>query len=406
MTLTRAKFLAYMKERWCKPDAIMQSLVVKAPFLGLVSKDETLGGKYYHVPILQTGPQGRSHTYATAKTNATGSTTVGFDLTYVSNYMLAKIDGNTVNDTRGNDNALYDAIDHEMMAAIATLRKDIRLKLYKNTGATRGQCSAVTLTTATLANKEDVINFEVGQSIAAASTDGTSSSLRDSGDTVTLTAINRSTGVLTASTNWKTTISGMGNTDYLFQAGDFGTGLAGLDSWVPSSAPGATAFYGVDRSVDTVRLGGHRYTGTGMPLEVAIMKATAEASLLDAEPEVCFCNTNTWAKLATSIGAARENRITKVSPNGMDATVGYAAIMVATEAGEVKVIADPGCPPNAMYLLDMSTWVLASVGPVVNIIDDDGLTVRRGSSDDWLIELKSRMNLGCRAPGKNTRIAI
>ncbi len=90
----------------------------------------------------------------------------------------------------------------------------------------------------------------------------------------------------------------------------------------------------------------------------------------------------------------------------MDATVGYAAIMVATEAGEVKVIADPGCPPNAMYLLDMSTWVLASVGPVVNIIDDDGLTVRRGSSDDWLIELKSRMNLGCRAPGKNTRIAI
>ncbi len=404
MTLTRTKFLAYMKERWARPDAMMQALIVKAPFLGLVEKDETLGGKYYHVPLLQVGPTGRSHTYATAKTNATGSTAVGFDVTYVSNYQIAKIDGNTVNDTKGNDNALYDAIDHEMKAAIANIRKDIRMKLYKNVGGARGQMSSATGDTAVLANKNDVVNFEVGMNIAAASTDGTSSSLRDSGDAVVLSAINRSLGYLTASTTWKTTISAMGNTDYLFSEGDFGAAMAGLDSWVPSSAPGATAFYGVDRSVDTVRLGGHRYTGTGMPLENAIMNAASESSMLDSEPSVCFTNTLNWNKIATSIGADRQNRISKISST--DATVGYQSIKVLTEAGEIDVVADPGCPAGLMYLLDMSTWVLASVGPVVHIIDDDGLSIRRGSGDDWLIELKSRANLACRAPGKNTRISI
>jgi hypothetical protein len=381
----------------------MQALIVKAPLLGLVTKDETLGGKYYHVPILQRGPVGRSHLYATAKTNASGSTAAGFDVTYVNNFQIAKIDGDTVNDTAGNDNALYDAIDHEMKAAIANVRKDLRLKMYKNIGGARGVVSAESTTTLTLVDKNDAINFEEGMEVCCSATDGTSGSLRDSGDTVTVTAINRSAGTLTSDENW-TEIASLAAGDYLFADGDFGIAMAGLDSWVPASAPGATTFYGVNRSVDTDRLGGIRYTGTGMPLETAIMNASSLGAQFDADPTVCFCNTLVWAKLANSIGADRQNRITKIT--NAEATVGYSSIKVATANGEIDVVADPGCGASVMYLLDMSTWVLASVGPLVKIVDDDGLTIRRGSGDDWLIDLKSRANLACRAPGKNVRIAI
>ena len=119
--------------------------------------------------------------------------------------------------------------------------------------------------------------------VAAASTDGTSGSLRNAGSTVTLSTVTLSTGVLVATTNWST-ITGITNNDYLFAVGDFGVATAGLDSWNPSAAPGATAFYGVDRSVAPDFLGGMRYDGTDDSVATVLIKADRLFRLQQGNP--------------------------------------------------------------------------------------------------------------------------
>lgn len=385
------------------PNALQQALILQAPILGLFEVDETAGGRQYHTPILQRGPVGRSHTYSDALANAAGSRTEAFDVTYVENYQIGKLTGNVIRRSKGKENALEEALDHEVEAAIVNMKKDLRRGFFGNTGGSRGRISSVASAVVTLTNKQDAINFETGMEICVASTDGTSGSLRDSGQAVTLSAVNRPAGTITADENWSE-ISGTTANDYLFAKGDFGADVAGLTGWVPQSAPGATAWYGVDRSVDD-RLGGLRFTGTGQPIEDAIMEASGYAHQFDANCDVAICDPITWTKVAKSLGSDRSNRVVVISDS--KGIVGYSAIMVATQLGMIPLVSDPGCPADTVFLLDKSTWVIASVGPLVQIIDDDGLLIRRSTTaDEWNFEVLFSGNLCCRAPGKNVNIQI
>jgi hypothetical protein len=403
MTLdtTSTYFQNYMKERWLMPNALMQALYVKAPWLGMVETDTTAGGRFYRTPILQRGPVGRSHGYSNAVANADGSRTEAFEVTYVNNYQIGKLTGDVIRRTKGQENAIEEAIDHEVEGCMVSMRKDLRRGIYGNTGGSRGVVGSESTTTLTLADKADTVNFETGMKIAASSTDGTSGALRDSGDTVTIVGVDRSLGTLTGSTAWATTISGLVAGDYLFEDGDFGADMAGLSGWVPQTAPGATAWYGVDRTSDD-RLSGLRFDGTGQPLEDAIIEASGLCYQYDANTDLAIVDPLKWAEVAKSLGSDRGNRV--VTKSSSDGYVGYSAIMVATQEGMIPLISDPGCQKDTCYMLDTSTWVLATVGEVVQIIDDDGLLIRRGTSDDWQFEILFSGNLCCRAPGRNLNL--
>ena len=274
--LTRTKFEGYLLERWIKPNAIMLAFLETSPLLGMMKKRTDLGGEYLRVPITRVAPQGRSRTYTTAKTNKVGSETEKFLVTYGSNYHVCQLSGDVVDDTKGPANSLYDAIDHEMEGAIATLKKDIRMNLFGNLGGARGTIATSGVgadPTLTLANAEDSVNFEVGMEICAASTDGTSGALRDSGQAITLIAIDRVAGTLEADENWSE-IASIADGDYLFAEGDFGSAWSGLAGWIPYTAPtSGDSFYGVDRSDDVNRLAGLRYDGSGETIESAFLSA-------------------------------------------------------------------------------------------------------------------------------------
>lgn len=407
MSLTRTLFAAYLKDKYVKPNKIMLALLAKNPILGLMKKDKTLGGDYWRVPITAVAPQGRSATYATAKTNAVGSNNKKFLVDYAPNYIIAKLTGDVIDRCKGNDNALLDALDHEMKGAISTMKRDIRCNLFGNYGGARGTIGSTSTVYLTLANKEDSVNFEPGMEICVAATDGTSGSLRDSGQAITLVAVNKATGVLTADENWSE-IASIANGDYLFAEGDFGIKWSGLAGWLPSTAPtSGDSFFGVDRSVAPDILAGIRYDGSGDTLEEAFINAGSLGALFDAEATVGALNPVKWGQLSNSL---QSTRVEMLSPNDpqLKGRIGYKAIMVASPAGDVPIVADPGCPIDVGYLLDMDTWTAGSVGgDLVHIIDDDGLTLRRDpDSDGWLVEFKSLGNFACDNPGRNVRIGL
>lgn len=416
--INRAKYLAYMKERWVDPQAIMLAIVENSPVLGMLEKTEDqMGGRFMHMPLMRVGPVGGSASYTKARTNAVGSTMVGFDVTYASNYQILFFDGDAVDDAGGNDNAIADLIDNETKAGTAQIRKDLQQGVFGNVGGARGRIGSVATGNAgancriVLLNITDSKFFEEGMLLAASANDGTATghALRAAGATIAITAIDRMLGYLEFASDITVTISGLVANDYLFRDGDFKAKWTGFGGWVPAAAPSASeSFFGVDRSVNVNVLSGLRYDATNKPLEAALVDGAGYADLYDAHFDMFVCNPVRWARLCNSLGADRANRLTKIEGSGK-VTASYEAIMIATNFGTIPLVADGGCSINDALGLTKNTWKIGYCGEdLVHVVSDDGLSLRRETSigDGWAMDLKSRGNMGCKQPGENMRFAL
>jgi hypothetical protein len=184
--------------------------------------------------------------------------------------------------------------------------------------------------------------------------------------------------------------------DYIFIEGDRGEKLSGLLDWIPASAPGATLFYGVDRSIDTTRLGGVRVSGSALPIEDALLKLAARIGREGGSPDCCFLSFSKYNELVTSLGAKVQFTEFKVGE------VGFAGVLIHGPKGPIKVYPDAQCPDNYGWMLSLKTWKLYSMGKAFQIDDLDGNKVLRSSSSDGVdIRCVSYVNLGCHAPGFN-----
>ena len=230
----------------------------KSPLLGAIPKFTDFGGDQKNFVPRYARPQGRSANFGIAQQNKSGSKYSKFAVTRIEDFALASIKGQTIKATKGDANALVDAITSEVDGAIMTASESAQISLYRNGGGSRGRLNATAISgaTVTLLNAADIVNFENGMWLVAASTDGTSGSVR--AGRVQISSVDRDLGTITASSNWSTGIPAIAASDYLFMEGDFGAMMSGLDAWIPASAPTSTAFFTVDRTADVTRLGGIR----------------------------------------------------------------------------------------------------------------------------------------------------
>lgn len=402
MSLTRTAVLPALKELYSEGEDT--DLVMKShPLLTMTRRKRDMQGRYFHLPIQYGKPQGRSHVMATAGTNEYASKYTGFDVTPVSDYVVAKVDGIVVRQSMNGGNAemFLDLMKNEMDGALSTLGDNVAKEQYGSLGGYRARVhptTAISTTSLTLANPEDSFFFEAGMEICAASTDGTSGSLRDSGQAITVVAVNRDTGVLTADENWSE-ISGITNDDYLFSAGDFGAAAAGLASWVPSSAPGATSFFGVTRSSDPERLGGIRYDGSSDTQETVYIRAMARAKRTKANLKYIYTNPINTANLEV----AKEG--SKFITTDNEYKIGISGFRY----GSLEILEDNDCPVNVAYAIDPSAWFWCTNGNAPSLQDADGVEfLRLGSGTGDVFEIQGIIdhNFGSPAPGKILRISL
>lgn len=419
---TRADALAYMRERWIEPDALQVAVMLNAPVLGMLEKSnkELVGGRYMHIPLIETGDQGRSADYTKAGTRQKAPVLPGFDVQYVSNYQIVKVTGDLKDDMSGEPNSLEKALDMQVDNATANLKKDLQQSVFNNAGGARGRVGSIGAGNAgancriTLLDITDSKHFEKGVFLAASANDGTAAAhaLRDSGDVIEITGIDRMKGYLEFASDVTATITGLVANDYLFADGDFKTKWSGMGGWVPSTDPGGTdSFHGVNRSTNVNVLSGLRYDATGKPVEQAFVAAAAYGDHYDAHFDLAVINPIRWGVFANSLGADRANRLTEISGTAGKVAISYSAIMIYTNFGPVPVIADAGCRSTEGFGLTKSTWVIGHVGDegqLVRVIADDGNEIRRDSAggDGWQCDLKVRGNMGCKQPGKNVRLTF
>jgi hypothetical protein len=174
----------------------------------------------------------------------------------------------------------------------------------------------------------------------------------------------------------------LGGTDYLWNQGNEPTAngyayykaLSGLEGWVPSSTPGATAWFGQDRSGHP-RLGGLHLTGTSYTVKEAVMRGLTMCVTGGARgPFSVICHPDQWNVLAMALEGA--SSISKVYPTGFDGSeiktsVGFSAINFVSPGGDAQVIADKDCLPTVIYVGPKDDAELHFTPSGIHLIDGD-----------------------------------
>lgn len=403
MALDLTSFDAALKQHYTD-DRVENMVFKRNPFLALVPKMENFGGRNLPVPVIYGNPQGRSKTFSTAQSRgaATSSLIDDFIITRVKDYSVATIDNETLEASKGNENAFMSAATTEIDGAINSLTRSLAIGIYRDSSAYIGQVSATPSNNAstfqlTLALTSDVSNFEVGQVLVVYSAKSGGSQRSSDGSAVTfpVVAVNRDTGVLTLTGTYSGSGTMVAN-DYIFVNGDRGLGISGLAGWIPDTAPTSTLFFGLDRSVDS-RLGGLRLDATGLPIEESLIEADAAVSREGFYIDHIFMNPKKLGDLKKALGT-KVNYVTLAAT----ANVSFTGVEVDGDKGQIKVIGDHNCPYDRAYGLAMEYWTLGSIDKAVKPIDSDGLQMLRQSTSDG-VEVRYGFygNLWCRAPGSN-----
>lgn len=411
-TLNMTSFGAALKVYYTN-DKVESVVLDDNPLLALLPKMTKFEGSTLPIPIIIGLPNGRSASFATAQTNAASSRIESFVLTRVKNYGVALIDNETMKASGSNKGAWFEARTQEIDGILKQVSRSLAIQLYGSGTGTLGGCSYTASNTyVTCSNIDDITNFTLNQRVVFSATDGgallTTAAVVDKMYVVQidrdLGRVYLSTTLGGAPTAVNATVTTIGATVFLFPEGDTGgAAISGLRAWLPDAAPGATLFFGVDRTADTTGLGGIRFDGSALSIEEALQKAAYKAKQLGAKPSHVFMNPVTFGELAISLGSKVIYDVAKST----DGKFGFDALVMHTPAGKVKIVADANCPSTRAFMLTMDTWKLCSLGPAPQVLQTDGnYVLRTANADSVEVRTGYYAQLGCSAPGWNVNIKL
>lgn len=380
------------------PNGLNAAWYDAAPFLAVLPKSDSFEGASKQVRVLYSGIRGSS-SFAEALAAKSTPSVADFTVTRVKSYVLGSVDNEALLASRSNKGAQAKAIDTAVKSATYEFGRAMGNAVFGSGNGARGYVgtSGISTTALTLSNANDVVNFEVGMEVELSSA-GTVATLRSG--SATITAINRTTGVLTTDSNWTSQISGATDADYIARKGDTAACLAGLEAWCPNSTPGA--LFGVTRTVDTTRLAGSRISGSGAPEEEVIVDAAVEAGINGGRPDLLVMHPKRFGEMQKNLMAKSWSQV----PIKTDvAKIAFRGISMPGPSGDIKIMSDPQCPYAYGWLVKKSAFELCHLGKFPHFSEEDGLKFSRESSDDALeFRLKMYGNLLCHEPKHNVCI--
>jgi hypothetical protein len=386
-----------LKTLW--PQSRIESLVYEDnPFLAMVAKSEEFYGENMYIALRYTDNKGRSATFATAQANKNPHKGVRFLLTRGKDYAMYGITHEMILAAKKDKGALVRSLNTEVESSINTLTNSLALSLFGDASGARGTLASDpgTGVTLTLANINDIVNFEVGDSIVFAVT---KTGALTAGGARTIATVNRDTGVITVTAAMDAAVA---SGEYIFVEGDAAnTGSTilptGLLGWLPTTAPtSGDSFFGVDRSPDATRLAGLRCDVSALNPEEGLATVLSRMDREKGRPSHIFRNPVDYKNILVALGSKVETEYQAVGE------IGFETIKVHGPKGVVRVYSDKNCPAGRGFTLTMKTWKFHSLGKAPMVIEADDLSLLRDSTAD---SFEGRMayyaNLACDAPGWN-----
>lgn len=416
-----------LKDLW--PQGRIKNEVYKDhAFLAMLEKDENFVGNSLYLALRTGDTQGGSANFGIAQaiaqgtassvpTNSSSNSGVRFQLTRVSDYQLFSVATEAIKAAK-DEGSLIDGLDVEMMSAANNCSKRLAVSLFRGQSGAIGTISsaAPTATTFVLSNANDVTSFELGMPIvASATTTGANKACTGSvtvnsvAGIVYVSAVDRDTGTITVVANAVnlTTGTAWAAGDTIFAAGDNANGsgsgnkTTGLADWIPATTPGATLFFGVDRSVDPTRRGGLRLDASSRTPEEMLAAIFNRQCREGGRPTHMFMNNADFLNVQIALQAKVQMEYVS------DTTLLFDSITARSPKGIVRLFADQDCPAGRAWSLDMSTWKFYSAGGAPFLQDIDGnILSREPSADRYEGRYCYYGQLGCDAPGYNATVTM
>lgn len=420
--ITQSAVSGILKELY--DDQKVQWLTYKDnPALAMIKKEEKFPGKYYPVPVVYGLTMGASSTFSNAFNNQSSPSVAEFLVTRVADFSIASIDGQLLAAAQTDPGSFIDGAELMIDAAFQTAVNRIASAMFRNGAGTIGQISSVANVsgnnyTVTLANPDDAVQFEIGQTLMAVqNVDASGSAPTDVGS---VTAVDRNAGILsvTSSTNiasnWPATywLAVQGDlptsSNNNFQpTGSSGTNsllkLAGFAAWLPIAGPPVSdSFFGVNRNLDVQRLAGVTFNGSNLSLEEALLQGTGRIALNGGRVDTGICSYATYTALITSLGSKVQYIDEKIGE------IGFRGVQVNGANTVMSIFPDRNCPDGLIYCLEMDSWVLRSQNSAPHILKymDEIEILRVPGVDAAELRVGSYFNMYCTRPGHNGVIQV
>lgn len=412
-----SSFDALLRELWPQ-DSIYDELYDSDETLfGMVEKDTTYYEKIRHLAIGYGTTQGASAGFADAKAGKAPSVQSEWKITPVTYYSLFSIQRSLLKRAQNKKAAVLPALERESKMAIEVWRRMTAIYCWGNGVGSLGQIgtnglgpstfNGVSLTSSQigLASLADIKHFEINMAIDL-STDNTGvAGTLPRIARLQVTNIDGENGILTFANVVTTAIPLAATTNYVYRQGDYGAVLSGVPAWVPITAPGATLFFGMNRSVYPQRLGGWRVSCKNLSPRAAAMKTAKVLRENGGKPTHYFLSPNDFFSLQLELQSAGTLQFIKepgAQINGHVFGEPFEGIALQGPGGTVKCFFDINVPDNYGWMLDMRPIALGSMGDVPYFVMDDGNRIlRETDADAYEGRIAGDMQMWNEAPGKS-----
>jgi hypothetical protein len=407
MTVTQVAGL--LKELYSKEDVVFETLE-KNPLLGVMPKDENLGGNEFDNFLVYGGAASGSGDFPTSQTNTSAPPTVSFKMPIGQDYCTPRIANKLIRQAKGGgEKAFIDALDLTMKAALAELGYSLCNTLITDGTGRRGYVAASSNLAGglvTLTDPEQIVGFQQNMWVQFATQNGSTWSLENSGTAYQIVGMDETNGILNfgSTTNLSSVTQGG---DTILRAGDMYTGttynnglgnsaanplFGGIGGWIPLTPPQPNtgdSWGGIDRSQSTTRLAGVRFDGRSYTPIQALNMLCSRIERQGGEPDYVVVNHFNFEKLASTIqGQARYDDVEAWD----DARIRYKMLTLTVGGRDIRLVKDRTLSSDRGYVLTLKSWCLRSAGPllgglldyplygegVIPISNYDGLELRYG----------------------------
>lgn len=400
----------------------METVYKTSKLLGLIPKKPVAGlGELRKIPVRIGNVVSTSATFATALASTQAAPTfVAFDVLARKRYTLHGITGEAMAAAQGDMSSFVDAVREAVDSATYAHGRAISGEVFGDGSGQKGTVvtnMADGATTVVIRHRE-ARNWEIGDTLSFYDSTNTLLVSNTSGGASVhvVTAIDRNTDVTAATPTATLTFTPAAATGTvvdaghkLIKAGDLNVAMYGLEAWIPTTRSGlGAAFCGVTRSVDSQRLAG--LSGDISSISSApsqIVRALRLSHDAGQTVDTAVCSPSFFEEVSEALGAKDTRERMKVE--SFDGKYGYSAIKIAGGgAGEVSLLADPDCPDNRLFLLEIDTWYLAhdKLGLPFMEERDGNKFIRSAASDGMDFRLIHYGNLVCKAPGRNASFIV
>ena len=235
----------------------------------------------------------------------------------------------------------------------------------------------------------DVIKFHLKQRLVFNATrTGTPGGIRVS--VFEVTGLNRTTGAIDLT---RLSGTGAGNdpavSDYVYLEGSYDAFPLGVAAFIPATDPGVggvpATLLGMTRTDDPVMKAGWRVPWQGSIEESAKYLCAIMGQYMEKESSALWLSRYNWHRLEQELTAQGR----KVMDAKATAVFGSPALMLLTPEGDIPVVSDNYLSDDQAYLLNMDAFEVHHLDNLIHVVDDDGLSLIRQTSDDG-VEIRFR----------------